>query len=541
MSKSGEAPPRDAQSTHRSSARDGARAEWSRLDRLLLASLLLVGLLSLPQLVHPHYDVVGDGSIYLATADALLKGEGYSYLETPYRVRPPGLSLLLAPVLAVVGRDHQVLNATISLCGLLAVVLLFVHQRPRLGGPLALLVSLAIWFNPGFQKYANQMLSDVPGLMLALGCLLVARWSNRRPALSREIVLGLCIGLAMYLRTALLLLLPALWLARLLGPEAPLRSGVPALASFLLRRILPMSAAALLLMLPWSLRNAAVAPEGPVDQLVIYDYATAQWHASWADPDSPWLSPMQVLARSEERSYQLVKSLGSRMQWGTFSQAPSRRAFDPWEAFVTVLLGVGLVVIAWRRRDAASFFALGTLAVLLIYFDFHARLALPVYVFAFAACAELARDLADRLLGRGRGVLATGMLLALVLVWDLDPGRGWAAVEAKDLDLRERCLALEQIASDEVRFATTLGWHYSMCLSRPVFGIAQRVFKEENAAAAESVIDRHRINTVFLDSTSRYDTRFAAYFQLKYGSPKRAGVLRYWRVRPLPSTDREAD
>jgi 4-amino-4-deoxy-L-arabinose transferase-like glycosyltransferase len=505
----------------------------------LLAVLVLVGLVSLLFLVHPYYDVVWDGSVYLATADALLKGEGYSYLEMPYRIRPPGLSLLLSTVLAVSGRDHLALNTLMSLCGLLAVVLLFVHQRPRVGGPLALLASFAIWFNPGFQKYATQMLSDVPGLALALACLLLARWCDRRPTLGREVALGVCIGLATYMRTALVLLLPALWLARLVGSELSIHGSWKALWPFVLRRILPVGTATLLVMLPWSLRNAALAPDRAVDQFVIYDYATAQWHTSWTDPEAPLLSPFEVLARSEERSYQLVKSLGSRMQWGTFSEEPVRRAFDARESFVTALLVLSLCVIAWRRRDPSSFFALGTLAVLLIYFDFHARLALPVYVLSFASFVEVGRDLADRLMGPGRGVLLVGLVTAAVLVWDFDPGRGWEDIEAKDLDLQERCLSLERIATDEARLATTIGSHYSMCLSRPVFGIAQRVFMDGDAAAAEGVIDRHEVDTVFLDPTSRYDVRFARYFRLVYGPPERLGILQHWRVRSPRRTGRK--
>jgi len=513
-----------------SSIRPPHTRSWSALDRRLFAALVVSGLLSVPVLVHPYYDVVGDGSIYLATARSLLAGDGYTYLDAPYRVRPPGLSLLLTPVLAAFGHDQLALNALILMFGLLGVVLLFVHQRPRLGGPLALLVSLAIWLNPGYQKYATQILSDVPGLAAAFLCLLVARWSHREPSLRREVILGLCIGLATYLRSALILLLPALWLARLLRPSLRLRDGA-AVAKFALRSLIPVGLVVAAVVLPWSIRNAAVAPTGPVDQTVIYDYSTAQWHTSWTDPESPWISLPDLLARVDQRSHQIVRSLGTRMLWGTASAAPSPRALDPGETALTAILLLGLVWQMIVRRDMASIFAFSTLCVLLVYFDYHARLGLPVYVIALAACVERARDSFGRVLGAARGALLVALLLVCLIVVDFDPRRGRALAQANDLDLRERCSQLERIQTPHTRFATSVGWHYTMCLSRPVFGIAQRIFREKNASAVEQVIDRHRVDVVFLDTTSRYDARFAPYFELKYGPARRAGVLQYWRVR----------
>jgi hypothetical protein len=518
------------------SSRTGvAPGRWSALDKGLFGALVLGGVLSVPLLVHPYYDAVGDGSIYLVTARALLDGDGYVYLEMPFRERPPGLSALIAPVLAVFGENQAALNTLILLFGLLCVALIFVHQRSRIGGPLALLVSLAIWLNPGFQKYSTQILSDVPGLAAAFACLLVARHGHRAPSLRREIALGICIGLATYLRSGLMLLLPALWLARLLGPASPDRT-VAAVAQFALRRMLPVGVVVWAVMLPWMLRDAAVMPEAPVDQAVIYDYATAQWHTSWTDPDSPLISFEELLTRVEQRSRQLVKSLGSRMQWGTRSEAPSSRAFDPVETLVTLLLLSGLVWQAVRRRDMASFFALGTLGVLLIYFDYHARLALPIYVIALAGCVERSRSVIAHVWGNGRGSLVVGLVLAGLILWDFDPRRSHALAESKDIHLRERCVAVERIGTDHTRFATTVGWHYSMCLGRPVFGLAQRIVREANASAAESVIDLHRVDTVFLDTTSAYDARFAPYFELRYGPALRSGVIQYWRVR-TPAAD----
>src|SRR5678816_4448181 len=93
---------------------DRRRAAW-----LAAGLLALVLALSLPFTVHPWYDPTNDGSMYIATARALLAGQGYSYLGVPFLIRPPGFSCLLAPVLAVRGTDFYALNLLVSACGAL--------------------------------------------------------------------------------------------------------------------------------------------------------------------------------------------------------------------------------------------------------------------------------------------------------------------------------------------------------------------------------------------------------------------------------------
>ena len=150
-----------ASSTERAGLRnaiagEGEPAAWSPADRwtfgLLLASLLA----SLPWLVHPWYDASNDGSMYLVTARALAAGEGYSYLGEPFRVRPPGFSLLLAPLLATRGTDFAAVNLYVSFWGVAAVALLFVHLRSRVGAALAALIAVAVWLSPTFRALCSQ-------------------------------------------------------------------------------------------------------------------------------------------------------------------------------------------------------------------------------------------------------------------------------------------------------------------------------------------------------------------------------------------------
>ena len=106
-----------------------------RVARWLAAAALAA---SLAYTVHPWFQSQADASLYVATARAIAAGEGYSYLGEPFVLRPPGLSLLMAPVIAARGVDFYALNLWVSSFGAAGVVLLALFSRPRLGTPLAL-------------------------------------------------------------------------------------------------------------------------------------------------------------------------------------------------------------------------------------------------------------------------------------------------------------------------------------------------------------------------------------------------------------------
>src|SRR5262245_17430457 len=141
----------------------GAGLASKRASTLAWLSLAVVVAASLPWSVHSWYDPSNDGSMYIATARSLVEGSGYSYLGIPFVIRPPGFALLIAPVLALRGTDFHALNLLVSTCGALAIVGFHFLLRARLGLVLATLVPLVLWFDPGYQRLCNQVMSDVPG------------------------------------------------------------------------------------------------------------------------------------------------------------------------------------------------------------------------------------------------------------------------------------------------------------------------------------------------------------------------------------------
>src|SRR5262245_48298415 len=250
------------------------REGWARHAAWVLVALVLA--LSLPGSVHSWYDPTNDGSMYIATARSLVAGEGYSYLGEPFRIRPPGFPCLIAPVIALRGTDFHALNLTVALWGALGVLAFHFLLRERLGLVLSVLAPLVLWFNPGYQRLCNQVMSDVPGWTLLVGCLWLAARSATRKSARLALVLGAAIGLASYVRSGNLLLVPALLAAELLRSWGARAEPGAWVARARLGGALVLGAA--LVLLPWSIRNRAVAPPPPADQTLLYDYSTAMWH-----------------------------------------------------------------------------------------------------------------------------------------------------------------------------------------------------------------------------------------------------------------------
>ena len=260
-------------------------------------------------------------------------------------MRGPALSALLAPLVPSgigSGLDFRAVNFAIGLWGVACVVLVYVYQRARLGWVLAVFVALLVWVLPGFQTLCTQVMSDVPGAALLVACLLVERWSARSKSVLRELALGACIGLSVYMRGSLFLLVPAVAVSRLVHRK---RAGEQPWRSFAWRRVGLFSVVAVLAVLPWSIRNRVEAPEAPVDQTLQYSVGTIYWHRDAADPGSARHGAGEVLARVPERAVETVQALG-RLPETTRAEPPSdadgRRA-----VLALVLLASGRLGDAW--------------------------------------------------------------------------------------------------------------------------------------------------------------------------------------------------
>jgi len=450
--------------------------------------VLAVVLGSLPWTVHPWYDLTNDGAMYLATARSLVQGQGYSYLGEPFRIRPPGFSCLIAPVIWMRGSDFQALNLFVSAWGAAGVFLFHRFLRERLGLVLATLVPLVLWFNPNVQHLCNQVMSDVPGFTALIACLLLERRVRARRSLGGEALLGLVLALASLLRSGDLILLPAIGCARLaqrLGPGAGEREPWRRV----LARLATLGGTCLLALLPWSLRNDATAPAPPADQTLLYSYSTGMWHEDMGDPRSRRLGLDEVLARFPEQCGWIALTLGARL--GESARTPGK------DALAAVLVGA-LVLTLLRRREPEDFFALGTLAVVSVYFGYAGRLLLPVYALALAALVELVRDGVARLASARVATAVAALPCLALLVVDWKPHDRWQKIRELHEAFETTAGLVQKQLPEGARLGAFRAWHLSVFLERDVYGCERAVEREGTPAGTEAVIEKYGLDHLLL-------------------------------------------
>jgi xanthosine utilization system XapX-like protein len=523
---------------------------WSRTEKLVLALFVVAALASLAYLVHPWYDATNDGSMYIACARSIVAGEGYSYLGEPFRIRPPGLSYLIAPLIAWLGTDFYALNLYISLFGIAGTVLLHLFLRDRIGWVLALLVSVAVWLNPGYQRSCTQVMSEMPGMALMLLALLLERWASEargtRATLGRETLLGVVIAAGCYVRSVNVLLLPALLLGRL-GRRGARRDPELSWPRFAFLRLVPFAAVAMLLLLPWSIRNARAAPTSPTDQTHIYSYATGMFNVDPGDPRSPRRGIGDILGRVPLQTEKIVEVLGSRLKaylpprihkapLGNYDWSQEeRRKYKSDRGLAVVatalVLLAGLLYVLLKRREPADVFVWCVLGTVAIYFDFGDRLVIVVY------------DLVARLWG-GRIAMAVACAgLAAVIAIDFDPHDGWKRIEYQHQAFRDIAEAVEATLPIDARLGAPVGWHYSVYLDRWVYGLRPRPGGHPRVAALtmkqgrpvlsyeESIIDKYGLNTVVLSQQVPADRIYVDYFARRNVWFRNTGPAYVVRVR----------
>lgn len=472
---------------------------WSRGDCLALAALSLLACGSLAFLVHSWYDPVSDASMYLLTARAIAAGEGYAYLGEPFYLRAPGLSALVSPFVDPATVDFHLVNLVVSAFGAASVVLFYLYQRPRLGWPLAFGCALLLWCLPGFQRLSNQVLSDVPGAALLLACLCVERWSVRSRSPWRQVLLGLCIGVSTYVRAGLVLLLPAIFLGRLLQ-----RGRREAVAAGATPRTVPAALAfvgtTLLVMAPWSIRNANLDRSlEPVDQTLQYDQTTLILRESYRDPRSPINSMEEFTARVRKRANEAVLALGSLRF--VKDEEGSEDDEDPLLAYsLGGLLFASLLIAFLRRREPAEFFVVGSLLVLSIFPNpFLDRYALPVFLFALPAFLELLRSGLGRVAGRRTGEYVPLALLLALAAAVFAPRAGWDELEAQHRERVELADGLRSKLRPDSRLAAPKGWHHlSLLLGRPVHCLLFAIRDLGPRPGVSSIIDKYGVNTIVI-------------------------------------------
>jgi hypothetical protein len=478
-----------------------------------LVALVLLCLASLAWLAHPWYDVTApgtaDASVYLLCARSLAAGQGYSYLGMPFNVRPPGFSAILAPLVAARGFDFHAINLLVGAFGVALVALLFVVARPRVGTLLAFVLAIVVWISPAMRAMSNQAMSDVPGAALLFACLAIEMRTRSATSRRGDLVLGLAIATAAYVRSVNLLVAPAVLASRwLAGDTRETRSrawrGAPAVLGV-----------PLLLLVPWFVRDARSHPPWPADQTAAATYSTAFFHMDWGDPSSPQVPIGEYVARAPEQMAEALAAIGRRLVPGEF------RAIDAW---LGALALAALVAAAIRKRGAAEIFALLVLLELAVHPAFDERLVLPIALVALIAIVEVARDLLRRALpvAIAHGVVAA--LLVALLAHDFDPRPSWSRIEADFRARRELADAWKASLPPSARLASNIGWHWSVFLERPVYSLFFAARRARDPAGAEPLLAKYGIDAVILRVDPPEDPVFLDYFARTHGPPMIVGT-----------------
>jgi hypothetical protein len=186
-------------------ARPGTILRWSVALAILLAYVAVPD--AWPDMTAFNAD---DSEAYLSLAYALGHGLGYTrslipgqYL--PHTTWPPGLPLLLAPLMAVLHLplDWLVVKEAMILLGLCGIVLTWLYVR-RIAGQrgAADAAAVLIALNPFYWHFSRMVLSEVPSFVFAIGCLLLIDlvWRDRAVKPWEAGLTGLVCGLGMLLR-----------------------------------------------------------------------------------------------------------------------------------------------------------------------------------------------------------------------------------------------------------------------------------------------------------------------------------------------------
>jgi len=157
-----------------------------------------------------YHDWGGDFALYIQQAINLVEGipqDQTHYIFNPFLplLSPPsygvGFPLLLAPAYWLFGNDIFYFVATVNLFYLGLIFLIFKLVRREFNYLESFLISVGLAYTPDLLAFKGEVLSDIPfAFFIALSLYLYPR-AKKSNALLPSILLGLCIGYAMLIRS----------------------------------------------------------------------------------------------------------------------------------------------------------------------------------------------------------------------------------------------------------------------------------------------------------------------------------------------------
>lgn len=203
-----------------STTADCSAPRWDRVSVVLLVAVLVVAVvrLHLSAYAASNLAVVPDSVMYAVSAERLAH-LGRFDIEIFGNSYAPGIApgfavLVLAPFYFFAGSELGRAIYVELAFALLALVAAFALAR-RLAGPTngawaGVIASLALLLHPSFERWSREVMTDIPGLALALTALWISSSESDSPRVRRSLLAGCVVAFAVSFRVVYLALLAAL-------------------------------------------------------------------------------------------------------------------------------------------------------------------------------------------------------------------------------------------------------------------------------------------------------------------------------------------
>jgi len=106
-------------------------------------------------------------------------------------------------------------------------------------------------------------------------------------------------------------------------------------------------------------------------------------------------------------------------------------------------------------------------------------------------------------------------VIALAIA-DFRPRADWDVVEALHAEYLSIARALDGHLAPESRLGSTIGWHLSVYLDRPVWSLLFAMRRAGDAQAAEQTIAKYGLDTIVLTRISEADRSVLPWFRARY-------------------------
>lgn len=346
------------------------RQHWPRF--LALASIIFVYLFVLnarPDFTRFNAD---DSESYMALADSLYRGRGYTRSVTPgdyipHKTWPPGLPVLLIPAMAFgddAGRVNLVaVKVTMVIIGLVGIVVTWFIVR-RMTGSLnwADLGAIALATNGTYWDFSHQAMCEVPLIVHMLAAVLFVDcvWAGKRVSVVPAFGSGLFAGLGMLIKGHALGL-GLLPLAYLIGTR---RSEQPFARHFFLWLVYGVGMT--LPFIGWTARNSQIQATG-------FDGINQVEILRWRDPNDGSkgvLTPAESLEAMKRNVVErVIYHVPSFTIPGLWHEETFRFPASGYVALPLTLILAGMGLWGWRT-SLPLMLAIGPMALLNIIIPF---------------------------------------------------------------------------------------------------------------------------------------------------------------------------